>query len=257
MIRDLMKRCALLGVTALLAAACLGDKDMGTKVTSQLLVRFEPDMESGWGEFLHDFFNDGQDTVSVKENFSIGPVYHFAKLDESGGFLGGMVMARGHDAFAAADRKPSRLAVYDKGYGDEGSKVYAVFHDTTAALMPDHAIRVYIPNAESVCSPVGMSIHNVQAAAQAARYGVGLAGGPFRDDDYLTLTVVGVKGSAVTGQVEVKLIDGTRIVDEWKDVSLENLGKIDAIDMHLASSRADFPLYCCLDNMSYTYIEVY
>lgn len=258
MMYDLMKRCVLLGAVALLAAACFDDKDLGTERTTQFVVGFEPDSEGYWEQFLIDFFDSGKDTVSVNANFSIGRVfYHYAKLDDDGGFLGGLVLARGHDADAAADRAPSRLAVYDKEYGNEKSKGYAVFHDTTATLMPEHAIQIYIPNTESSCTAVTMYAHNVQAAVQAAKYGVGLADGPFQDNDHLTLTVAGRSGTNVTGQVEVKLIDGTKIVDEWKEVSLKDLGKIDAIDMHLASSRADFPLYCCVDDMWYTYAEVY
>ena len=260
MMYDLMKRCVLLGVAALLAAACFNDKDLGTERTTQFVVGFEPDSEGYWEQFLNEYFDNGKDTVSVYATFPRYETFfyfYYAKLDDKGGFLGGLILARGHDADAAADRVPSRLAVYDKEYGNEKSKVYAVFHDTTATLMPEHTFQIYIPNTESSCTAVTMYAHNVQAAVQAAKYGVGLADGPFQDNDHLTLTVTGRSGTNVTGQVEVKLIDGTKIVDEWKEVSLKDLGKIDAIDMHLASSRSDFPLYCCVDDMWYTYAEVY
>ena len=257
MIYDLMKRCALLGAAALLAAACWGNKDYGTERTTALVVRFEPEMESDWGEFLYSFFDEGRDTVSINGNFSVGPAYHFAKKGDVAGTFGGMIIARGHDANASADRASSRLAVFDKAYGHQGSKAYAVFHDTTSTLMPDHAVQIYIPNEDSACMPGGMFVHNVQAAVQAAKYGVGLEGGPFQEGDHLTLTVTGLLGTVVAAQVEVKLIDGTKIVDEWKEVSLDEMDKIDAIDMRLTSSRADFPLYCCVDDMWYTYLEVY
>ena len=257
MMKTKIVRCALLGAVALLASACFGDKDLGSEWTTALVVRFEPELDSGWGEFLHDFFDDGRDTVSINESFWVGPAAHFAKKGDANGAYGGLAIARGHDADASAERAPSRLAVFDKAYGHEGSKAYAVFHDTTSALMPDHVVQVYIPNTDSACMPGGMFVHNVQAAVQAAKYGVGLEGGPFQEGDHLTLTVTGLKGTAVTAQVEVKLIDGTKIVDEWKEVSLDALNKIDAIDMHLTSSRADFPLYCCVDDMWYTYLEIY
>lgn len=257
MMYDLMKRCALLGAAALLAAACLGNKDYGSQRTTALVVRFEPEMDDDWGEFLYTFFNEGRDTVSINGNFSVGPAYHFAKKGDVDGTFGGLIIARGHDVDASADRAPSRLAVYNKNYGHQGSKAYGVFHDTTSALMPDHAIQIYIPNEDSSCTPGGMFVHNVQAAVQAAKYGVGLEGGPFQEGDHLTLTVSGYLGTTLAGQVEVKLIDGTKIVDEWKEVSLDEIDKIDIIDMHLTSSRADFPLYCCVDDMWYTYLEVY
>ena len=56
---------------------------------------------------------------------------------------------------------------------------------------------------------------------------------------------------------DVKLIDGTQIVTEWKEVDLESLGKVDAVNLRLTSSRPDFPLYCCLDDMGYVYNEIY
>ena len=44
---------------------------------------------------------------------------------------------------------------------------------------------------------------------------------------------------------------------EWTKVDLSEMGSMDALDLYLTSSRADFPLYCCLDDMGYHYIEIY
>ena len=253
--RNLMIRGALLGVATLLAVACFSDEDYTSKQTTQILVRFEPDMEYQWDDFVNQLFNGGQDTVSIHGNFSIGPVYHFAKLDGDE-LLGGIILARGHDNDASPDRKPSRFAVYGTT-GNVGSKAYAVFHDTTAVLMPEHCIQIYIPNEASSCSTLGMFVHNVQAAVQAAKYGVGLADGPFQADDYLTLTISGYKGTTLRGSKEVTLIEGTKAIDKWTEVDLKDIGKVDAVELHLTSSRADFPLYCCLDDMAYYYEEIY
>ena len=255
--RNLMRRGALLGAAVLLATACFKDKDFASEYTTHILIRYEPDYDYQWDQFAHDFFNDGKDTVSIHENFSIGPVYHFAELDEDKGLLGGIVLARGRDTDASPDRKPSRFAVYDGKYGNKESKVYAVFHDTTDVLMPEHTIQIYIPNTASSCTASVMYVHNVQAAVQAAMHGVGLEGGAFQAGDHLTLTVTGIRNSAETGKKEVKLIDGTQIVTEWKEVDLESLGRVDAVNLRLTSSRPDFPLYCCLDDMGYVYNEIY
>ena len=254
---NLMKRCVLLGAAALTVAACFTDKDYSSTRTTQILVRFEPDEDYEWDEFVQDFFNDGKATVSIPENFQLGPIYYFAKLTEDSEFQGGFLLGRGHDADVSPERTPSRYAVCDEKYGSQNTKAYAVFHDTTAFLMPEHGIQIYIPNVDSSCKTSLMHVHNVQAAVQAAKYGVGLADGPFQADDYLTLTVTGLKNSAETGKKVVKLIEGTKIVDEWTEVDLEPLGSVDAVDLHLASSRADFPLYCCIDDMGFIYYEVY
>ena len=257
MMKKMMVKCALLGVAALMAAACFTDQDYSSQYDYQVVIQFEPDADYQWEDFLKTFFNDGKDTVSIHENFSNGPIYHFATVSETDGFQGGLVMAIGKDADASADRKPSRFAVFDEKGGYKESKAYAVFHDTTAFLMPEHLITISIPNVDSFCEIEGMYVQNVQAVYQAAKYGVGLADGPFTKDDYLILTVTGFKGSAQTGQKEVKLVDGTDAIKEWKEMDLSSLGKVDALDFHLSSSRPDLPLYCCVDAMAYHYKEVY
>ena len=259
MMKKMMARCALLGAAALLTAACFNSEDFKSEYDYQLLILFEPDEDYQWEDFLKQFFNGGKDTVAFYKSLSLSPVYHFANVTEDGEFIGGLALARGKDTEASSSpsRKPSRFAVYDEKGGCKGSNAYAVFHDTTAALMPEHDIQIAIPNASSYCEAKVMSVHNVQAAYQAAKYGVGLAGGPFTEEDYLILTVTGYKDGTVTGHQDVKLVNGTNAIVEWTEVDLTGLGKIDELALHLSSSRPDFPLYCCLDNMGYHYYELY
>ena len=252
-----MIRCALVGAVALLAASCLNKDDFKNEFNTHMIVKFEPDYYYMWGDFVDEFFNGGKDTVSFNPHFSVGPVFHFAQLDDSEAFQGGFALAVGKDTDASATRTPSRFAVYDENWGNQKSMAYAVFHDTTATLMPEHDIRISIPNEQSSCTPETMYVQNVQAVVQAAVHGVGLADGPFQAGDYLLLTVTGSLGGKVTGTKEVKLVDGTSCIHEWTEVKLTSLGQVDALDLHLTSSRADFPLYCCLDDMGYHYIEVY
>ena len=123
--------------------------------------------------------------------------------------------------------------------------------------MPEHFIQVYIPNTDSSCSADQLYVHNVQAVVQAAKYGVGLAGGPFQEDDYLLLTITGMMDTKVTGTKEVKLVDGTKALEEWTKVDITSLSKVNTIEFKLTSSRSDFPLYCCLDDLMVHYVEIY
>ena len=123
--------------------------------------------------------------------------------------------------------------------------------------MPEHIIRIQIPNEFSSCAPENIYVHNVQAAVQAAVHGVGLADGPFQAGDHLTLTVTASLKNKVGETKEIKLIDGTSYLKEWTKVDLSEMGSLDALDLYLTSSRADFPLYCCLDDMCYHYHELY
>ena len=255
--RKMIIRCALVGAAALVVAACFGDdNDPTTKYEGNYLIHYEPDNAYEEDEFINTFFPTG-DTVSVNKYLSIGPMTHYSSITEDGVFEGGFALCRGKDTDASPERKPSRFAVYDEKGGYGGSLAYVVFHDTLSTLMPEHAIAFYIPNAESNCSPKSLLVHNVQAVVQAVKHGVGLEGGPFGADDYLVLTLTGSLKGKAGETVTVKLVDGTSCVSEWKEVDLSKMGYVDAVDLHLESSRADFPLYCCLENFLFHYTEIY
>jgi len=249
-------RGALLGVLGLAAASCFGKLEGGSKYEGTLSVHYEPDYAYQLEDYLHTFFNDGADTVSVARYLSVGPLTHYSEVDDAGALVGGFAMCIGLDTLAAPDRKPSRFAVFDKG-GYQESMAYAVYHDTLAALMPEHAIKFSIPNDESSCVMTHVYVQNVQAAVQAALYGTGLAGGPFTAEDHLTLTITGSRKEATTGSKSVKLLDGTRVLGGWTEMDLSGLGSVDVLDIRLESSRPDFPLYCCLDDITFHYSEIY
>ena len=251
----MMIRGALVGVVVLLATSCFDTGDYKTKYESYIVVGFEPEMEYDWADFVDEWFDHGKDTVSFFPNFRWGPGYFFAKLDDQKVFQGGTALCRGKDTDASAEREPSCFAVYDENVGNQKSHAYAVFHQ--ASMMPEHFIQIYLPTTESSCAAESMYVHNVQAVVQAVKHGVGLADGPFQAEDYLLLTVTGMKGTSVTGTMEVKLVDGTSFIKEWTKVDITDLGSIDTIEFKLTSNRPDLPLYCCLDDLMVHYIEIY
>ena len=59
-----MIRCALLGAAALLAASCLGKGDYKNEYNTHIIVRFEPDADYQWEDFVDAFFDGGKDTVA-------------------------------------------------------------------------------------------------------------------------------------------------------------------------------------------------
>ena len=256
MMKKMMKMGAVLSAVALTVSACFSFDDTKNTYESNILVHYEPDSVSQYEDFMHQFFNDGADSVSVNEYLSIGPITHYSKLDADENLIGGFALCTGIDTLAAADRRPARFAVFDKGGCDE-SLAYAVFHDTLTTLMPEKLIQVYLSSEESSCEPKKIFVQNVQAVAQAAKYGTGLSGGPFTADDFLTLTLIGYKGSTSKGSKVVKLVDGTKILDKWTEVDLSSMGSIDHLELHLEASRPDCPLYCCIDDLYVHYRDVY
>ena len=252
----MMIRIAAWVAVVLLTAACFSMEGTGSRNEINYVMGYEPDYGYSLTSFLNTFFHDGADTVSVNTYLTLGPLTHNSKLAPDSTLVGGFAMCIGLDTVATPDRTPSRFAVYDKG-GHEQSFGYAVFHDTTAALMPEHAIRIVIPNDDSSCTLKSLYVQNVQAVVQAVKYGNGLADGPFTEDDHLTLILTTSFKGAAQETVRVKLVDGTHLLDGWKEVDLSKASNVDALDLHLESTRPDLPLYCCLDDLSFHYLEIY
>lgn len=254
----LMIRGALLGLTFFLAASCLGTDGPQSRYEAYVKVGYGPESWSQMESFLSEFFKGGTDSVSVTESFYYGPVYHYAKLTEDKTeLLGGISMCYGIDSLFAPDRRPARRAVCDKKGGYGGSFGYAVFHDTLSTQMPEHAIQIYIPNEESTCTPYGVYVQNTHAVVEAVKYGVGLEGGPFGNDDWMDLTFKASYKGASSGEKTVRIVDGQKLLDGWTEVDLSKMTRTDAMDLVLTSSRPDMPLYVCLDNFIFYYLEIY
>ena len=246
----MMKMGAFLGAVALAVSGCFKLTSPESSYELNLLVHYEPDYEYEMDQFLHAFFKDGADSISVNEYLTVAnSVTHNSKVTADKELIGGFAMCIGIDTIATPDRKPQRFAVFDDG-GYNKSLAYAVYHDTLSTLLPEHSISFYVPNEASTCKLKNVYVQNVQAVAQAVMHGTGLAGGPFTADDFLTLTFTGVKGGQSTGTKVVKLVDGTKLLEKWTEVDLSSLGFIEHLDLHLESSRPDCPLYCCIDNLA-------
>ena len=203
MMKKMMKMGAALSAVALAVSACFSFDDTKNTYEANVLVHYEPDSVFEYEDFIHQFFKDGADSVSINEYLTIGPVTHFSKLDADKNLIGGFALCTGID---------------------EPKKIF---------------------------------VQNVQAVVQAAKNGVGLSGGPFTSDDFLTLTLIGYRGNTSKGNLTVKLVDGTKILEKWTEVDLSSMGGIDRLELHLEASRPDCPLYCCIDDLYFHYRDVY
>ena len=256
MIRKMIKLGALLGAVALAVSACFNLEDKNSTYEGNVLIHYEPDYNEDLEEFMRKFFKNGTDSVSVNEYLTIYPVTHTSKLDADKNLVGGFALCIGIDTIATPVRRPARYAVFDEG-GCDKSLGYMVFHDTLSTLMPEKLIQVYLSSEESSCKFKKIFVQNVQAVVEAVKFGTGLSGGPFTAEDFLTLTLTGYKGSASTGSQTVKLVDGTKILDKWTEVDLTSLDTADCLELHLEASRPDCPLYCCIDDLYFYYLDVY
>ena len=103
----------------------------------------------------------------------------------------------------------------------------------------------------------GLLTHCNAGPLATSRYGTGLADGPFGLNDHLTLTVKGFLNGKALGSKSLKLVDGTHILEGWTEVDLSSFGDADALDFSLESTRPDLPLYCCLDDLMFHFVETY
>lgn len=76
----------------------------------------------------------------------------------------------------------------------------------------------------------------------------------FTDEDWFHLIITGYRNGTATGNVTVKLADGTRLLDRWQEVELDPLGTVDAIVFTMESSDTgtwgmNTPGYFCIDHL--------
>lgn len=75
--------------------------------------------------------------------------------------------------------------------------------------------------------------------------------------DWFELTITGYNKGVETGKVEIKLADGTNLIDTWQQVDLTSLGKVTNIQFTVASTDNNArgmvtPAYFCLDQLTVT-----
>lgn len=76
----------------------------------------------------------------------------------------------------------------------------------------------------------------------------------FTETDWYKLHIYGVKNGVLTGQIDVLLADGTNILNTWKEVDLDALGKVDCIYFRVTSTDTgqwgmNNPAYFALDRL--------
>ena len=79
----------------------------------------------------------------------------------------------------------------------------------------------------------------------------------FEEGDYFTLTATGYNKGIETNKVDIKLAEGTKLVDQWIKADLSPLGVVDQIKFTLDSSdKGQFgiytPTYFCMDLLTNT-----
>ena len=237
-------------LAALLAVSCM-NFGTGSQNTYQFVCTYDSGTQTDelFGEDSVFFFDSG--------TLYFGPVCHYAKM-KAGSHIpeGGFALSKGCDTLVAEGHVASRYAVCGTS-GSERSKAFLVWKDTLSTLMPEHAVTVTYPNNTSSGDLLWMDVNNTAAVVNAALYGTGLEGGPFTGSDYLTLKVRTLLSGKQVYEKEIKRVDGTKPIREWTLVDLSEAGQFDTMDLSMSSSRPDMPLYCCLDNFTIYYREIY
>lgn len=83
--------------------------------------------------------------------------------------------------------------------------------------------------------PVALTVTNTAYSYWVMKNGSAFSR-PFTNDDYLRLTITGVRKGVETGKTSIDLAANGRIVDTWQQVDLAPLGKVDFIYFTMESS---------------------
>ena len=80
------------------------------------------------------------------------------------------------------------------------------------------------------------------------------SGPAFAAEDWLLLTITGIKDNKATGSVEFYLAEGTSVVEDWTFVDLSKLGVIDGLFFTMTGSRTgdyglNTPAYFAFDDL--------
>ena len=102
----------------------------------------------------------------------------------------------------------------------------------------------------------GFFVCNTPWVVDAIKNGDGMSSvaGGFTEEDYFLLTITGSLEGKATGSVEFYLAKGQNIVENWTYVDLSTLGKVDAINFALSSTKSNdygmtTPAYFAFDDL--------
>lgn len=107
---------------------------------------------------------------------------------------------------------------------------------------------------EEACKPVKCHITNSTYTYCAIKEGNNICR-PFGKDDYFKLTIIGKLEGEITNTVDLYLAINGIIVDEWVEVPLETLGKVDELNFEFESTDTgdwgiNTPTYFCMDALT-------
>jgi hypothetical protein len=216
-------------------------------------------------------FNYQSVTYAGFENMNLGTLGYYNGSDNKGGFLSGNFRFLtdysqswgSWSGFAVSEKTDVTTAGYANQYsaitgkGVAGTPGYAVGYPapaSTVAFKDTVVSGVYVTNSTYAY----LSMKNGDA------YSKKFGGESGNDEDYLILTIEGFNSDNIsTGKVEFFLADYTYsdntndyILDSWKWVNLNKLGRISKLQFSLRSSDNEAwgmntPAYFCIDNLNH------
>jgi hypothetical protein len=116
--------------------------------------------------------------------------------------------------------------------------------------MPEYDIRFNFANATTyTCFLKGAAVNNTAHIASL------VASGYFMPGDYYKVVATGYNQGKPVGTSEFYLVDYTgnelKAVSDWAVWKMDSItGIVDAVKFDIQSSRAELPLYFCMDNFT-------
>lgn len=193
---------------------------------------------------------------------NLGPVNfsHTATTNDWGESWYGFCPSRSTDNenYPASERWMHQWGSITGGdWQDLGAGYMLAFWDVsenTFSVPANPSLKISLKGGESF-RPSALSITNTAYAYYTMLEGSDFSE-PFDETSWTTVTFIGVKNGAKTGQVTAYLAKGTNIIDKWVNVGLGELGTVDYIYCQMASSDhgqhgMNTPAYFCMDNFMF------
>jgi hypothetical protein len=198
----------------------------------------------------NDYFNETDSTFSgaayiLMDNIS----FLCAGVDEQG-FHGGFALSK-KKAYLTSEGAPTMTTSAGGKGGSGRSVVYSYFYQNpNPSFMPEYDIRFNFANATTyTCFLKGAAVNNTAHIASL------VASGYFMPGDYYKVVATGYNQGKPVGTSEFYLVDYTgnelKAVSDWAVWKMDSItGIVDAVKFDIQSSRAELPLYFCMDNFT-------
>lgn len=197
-----------------------------------------------------ELFNEEDSTFNGAAYILMDNISYLCGGVDEEGYHGGFALSR-KKAYLTASGEPTLTTSAGGKGGSGGSWIYAYyFQNPNPAFMPEYDITFNFSRASTYsCFLTGAYVNNTARIVDLVESGY------FHEGDFYKVVATGYNQGKAVGTSEFYLVDYTgpelKAVKDWTAWKMDSInGIVDAVKFDIQSSRAELPLYFCLDNFT-------